>query len=331
MTYLAAQKMNSLSEIQSNDSIVKRFAVLKRKERLAHAYLFIGPTDIGKGETALAIAKLVNCEANKEGLYCDICPTCVKINTRSHPDVTLIDNGFGETIKIEQIRGILQRNKLRPLMARKKVFIIKNIENLTLDAANAFLKTLEEPTNDSLLLLTTSVPEKNLDTIRSRCHAIHFKPIANNDLIEILTQQHNVNNTNAHFLAYFAQGCLGSAKRLKDSNYLKRKNEIINTFVLNRPDDSELKDICADKEATKELLDILSSWIRDSILAKAHVADERLIHLDRIVELQIFKQKYSFKELETMDKSVVKMHQLLADNLNIKLPLLIIGEQLWIK
>ena len=112
---------------QLDHSILQRFAFLKKKERLAHAYLFIGPSDIGKGETALAIAKLVNCEAPEGEMFCDTCPSCIKINSGNHPDVYMIDNGYGESIKIEMIREILSRNKLRSFMAARKVFIIKNI------------------------------------------------------------------------------------------------------------------------------------------------------------------------------------------------------------
>ena len=102
-------------------------------------------------------------------------------------------------------------------------------------------------------------------------------------------------------------------------------------MILNRPQDLRIKEILDDKEETKEFLDILFSWIRDALLAKVGVEDERLIHLDRIDDLNQFVKKHTFEELKALSHSIVKMYQLLADNLNIKLPLLIIGEQLWEK
>jgi len=316
-------------EIQLNYPIIKRFAALEQKGRLAHAYLFTGPSDIGKGETALAIAKLINCESRKEEMFCGVCPFCIKIDSGNHPDVYTIDNGYGESIKIEQVRELLSRNKLRAFMARKKVFIIKNIENMTLEGANAFLKTLEEPAADSLLLLTTSVPEKNLDTIKSRCHMIHFPPVSGNNLAGQLSKDHDVDEVSAHFLAYFAQGCPGAARKLKDDCFIEKRNGMIDRFILNRPDDSFIKEISSDKEQAKAFLDILLSWIRDAFLMKTGVEDGRLIHLDRMDDVSRFQVKYTFEELKNLNESVVKMCQLLADNLNIKLPLLIIGEQLW--
>jgi len=317
------------TEIQFSDAIFKRFTILRRKNRLAHAYLFIGPSGIGKGETARAIAKLFICEGGEEDQFCDSCSDCNKINADHHPDVKIIDNGYGETIKIEQMRELIGRNKLKPFSAPKKVFIIENIENLTPDAANAFLKTLEEPTAESLLLLTTSVFEKNLDTIISRCHLIRFQPVSSNSLAESLQKDYNIDAQSSHFLAYFAQGCPQAAVKLNAGQFVQKKNKLINTFILNRPDELSIKEMLADKVQTKEFLDICSSWIRDALLAKVGVEDQRLIHLDRIDDLSGFVKKFTFEDLRELNKSIIKMHQLLAEHLNIKLPLLIIGEQLW--
>ena len=316
-------------ELQLNGSILKRFAVLDQRKRLAHAYLFIGPSGIGKTETAVAVAKLMNCEAGREEFFCDTCSSCIKINAGGHPDVSVIDNGEGESIKIEQIRELLNRGKLRAFMARKKVFVIKNIENLTLESANAFLKTLEEPTADSLLILTTSIPETVLDTVKSRCHIVHFPSMSDHDLAGRLRNDHEVNARDSHFFAYFAQGSLTVAKRLKEDRFVEKKNELIDEFVLNRPEDARMKGLLAKKDKTKSFLNILLSWMRDTLLVKAGVRDNRLIHRDRIDDLDVFVEKYTFEELKALNESIVKMCRLLADNLNIKLPLLIIGEQLW--
>ncbi|MCK5259631.1 MAG: AAA family ATPase [Candidatus Omnitrophica bacterium] len=316
-------------ELQFNHSILKRFAVLDQRERLAHAYLFIGPSGIGKTETAVAVAKLMNCQDAQGGIFCDTCSSCIKINTGNHPDVIVIDNGNDESIKIEQIRELLSRNKLRAFMANKKVFIIKNIENLTLDGANAFLKTLEEPAADSLLLLTASALETVLDTVKSRCHMVHFPSMSDHDLAGRLRDDHDVETENARLFAYFAQGSLGAAKKLKKMRFIDKKNGLIDEFILNRPQEASIKSLLAKKDETRNFLNVLLSWMRDALLAKAGVRDNRLIHIDRIDELNVFARNYTFEELQAINGSVVKMCRLLADNLNIKLPLLIIGEQLW--
>ena len=316
-------------ELQFDHSILKKFAVLDKKKRLAHAYLFIGPSGIGKVETAVAVAKLMNCQDGPEGMFCDTCSSCVKINTGNHPDVVVIDNGEGESIKIEQIRELLSRNRLRAFMADKKVFIIKNIENVTPDGANAFLKTLEEPAAESLLILTAAAPETILDTVKSRCHMVHFPSMSGHDLARRMRDDHGMEEENAHLFTYFAQGSLGAAKKLTEVRFVEKKNRLLDEFILTRPQEASIKSLLAKKNETKVFLNVLLSWIRDALLTKAGVRDNRLIHMDRIKDLNEFAKKYTFEELKALNESVVKMCRLLADNLNIKLPLLIIGEQLW--
>lgn len=316
-------------ELQFNQSVLQRFAVLGRREKLAHAYLFVGPGGIGKTQTALAIAKMINCEDKREKTFCDTCASCIKINTGNHPDVFVINNEEGESIKIEQIRELLNRNKLRAFMARKKVFILKKIETLTLDGANAFLKTLEEPSADSLLLLTTSTAETVLDTIKSRCHMVYFPLMSDRDMMERLKDDWGGNAADGPLISYFAQGSLKAARTLMEDAFVDKKNLLIDEFILNRPHDDDIKALLADKEETKGFLNILLSWMRDVMLVKAGVRDNRLIHTDRLKELDDFQKKYAFEELRVLHESIVKMCRLLADNLNIKLPLLIIGEQLW--
>jgi len=317
------------SVIQADDSIIRRFSVLNGKGRLAHAYLFIGPPNIGKFETARSIAKAINCEQDRDGRFCDTCPSCVRINAGQHPDIMTFGED-GEPIKIGQIRELLGRSKFRPHSARKKVFVLRNIETMTLQAANAFLKTLEEPDGDSLLLLTTSVPEKSPDTIRSRCHAIHFRTASVDDLTARLKDQ-GLSQKESHFIAYFAQGCPGTAQKLHDRDFVATKDAWIDSLILSRPGEPQIKEILADKTQTKEFLDVLYSWIRDCLLVKAGIDDARLIHLDRLQDLKRFAEVRTFEDLDGLSRSIVNMYQLLADNLNIKLPLLIIGEQLWEK
>ena len=145
-----------------NEKIVARFSRILANQRLAHAYLFIGSNSVGKSETALAIAKLVNCDqVLEDGQPCEQCDSCIKTEAGNHPDVVFIEGMDGGAIKISQIRELVRASQLRPFEGKKKVFIIKDIEKLTTEGSNALLKTLEEPSKNSLLILTTSVPERN--------------------------------------------------------------------------------------------------------------------------------------------------------------------------
>ena len=318
-------------ESQINQSVLNRFSILAKAQRLAHAYLFIGPLDIGKGETAIAVAKMIHCSNSGKESGCDACPTCLKIKAGTHPDVYTIDNGYRETITIEQIRVLLGKDRLKPFSGPRKVFIIRNIENMTIEGANAFLKTLEEPTASSLLLLTTSVSEKNLDTVRSRCQAVYFPPQARRHLAGRLKQEYRLNDTDAHFLAYFAEGCPGRARRLMDAGAIRLKDAAIEQAILTRPSEAYIKEILVNEERTKDFLDILSSWLRDAVLLQSRAEDQQLIHWGRRRELGRFVENYTLEELNGLNQAVMNMYRQWADHLNVKLPLLIIGEQLWEK
>ena len=323
-----------LEEVVVHQDILSRFAKLVKNGRLAHAYLFVGPARIGKSETALALAKLVNCEAStaqvSEG-FCGQCPSCVRINSGNHPDVHVLEKGEEGSIKIEQIRDLLAQVQLRPFEARKKIFIIKNIEDLTPEAGNAILKTLEEPSVNSLLILTTSVRERNLDTIVSRCHLMNFYPASHEELEGKLKAYYHVENPGAHFLARFAEGSLGRARQLNERHMFERKNEMIDQFILAPDSEDFIKKVLADKDETKELLNVLLSWVHDGLLIKAGAEDRRLIHLDRLKELRRFEAQHTFGELQELHEEVVKTSRLLNENLNVKIPLMIIKEQLWAK
>ncbi len=316
---------------QIHDAVLKRIALLERGGRLAHAYLFIGPAGIGKGETALKVAQFLNCESPSQDAPpygCGHCPSCVKVAAGSHPDVHVLEAPYGETIKIEQVRALMDRIKLRPFVAAKKIFIVRNIENLTPDAGNALLKTLEEPSANSLLFLTTSVVEKCLDTIRSRCHGIYFRADSQSALAQKLSRHYDVDSSDARFLAYLSEGCLGRAKTLKEVWILENRDEIIEQFILGGNRETVLKKVIVDKKKTKEFLDVLLIWVRDCFLLKLGVEADRLIYQGRVGELSRFQKRYSFQELEGLRDEIVKACRLLADNLNVKIPLAIIGEML---
>lgn len=315
-----------------HDRVVSALAKLEQNSRLAHAYLFIGPREIGKSETALAVAKMLNCEdesARTEGRYCEHCPNCKRIASGNHPDVHILDAGVGESIKIDQIRELLSQIKLKSFFAQKKIFIIKNADALTPESANALLKTLEEPTDNSLLILTTAVIEHILPTVRSRCHMMRFFPMDHESLTQRLISKEGESAENAHFLSYYSEGCLSKALRLKNTGAIDFKNEVIDRFVLNPNSDDYTKKLLTDKQKTREFLEVLLSWTRDAILIKGGCALDNVIHRDRKNDLNTFQAKFNLNELSHLEDDIVQMFKMLAENLNIKIPLMIIRERLW--
>lgn len=161
------------------------------RERVPSAYLFSGESGIGKKFTAINLAKAVNCLSNAEiqpSAYpdaCDICSSCKKIDTGTHPDFLMIAPEKNE-IRVSEIRAVEEALSFKAYEGRRKVIIIDAAETMNQSAANAFLKTLEEPPRDSLLILITSNAEGLPETIRSRCSRVNFAALSQKACEEVI-------------------------------------------------------------------------------------------------------------------------------------------------
>ncbi len=317
--------MNELSLV--NEDALERFYNLFFRNRLAHAYLFVGADGCGKMETALAVAKMVNCQGkiSKNSPYCDICSSCLQANNKSHPDICLIDTAE-DTIKIEQVKDFIRDFRLKSFMGKIKVCIIRSAEKLTLEASNSLLKTLEEPTDNTLIILTSVSNEKMLSTIVSRCHQMNFPLLSTRKLNATLTEMFKMKAEEAQYLSMVSEGSLGKAKDLKEKNYFEEKNYYIDEFILSFDYDKALKVILSDKIKTRELLNVLHSWVRDAMLLRSSVEDSRLVNIDRIAELKRFIGNASLAEINELYAQVIKTIGLYNENLNIKVPLMMIKE-----
>ena len=178
-----------------------------QRGRIPSAYLFAGESGIGKKFTALNLAKALNClkpvtsknqiqdsklrtpnsELNSSLFVdcCDECSSCKKIDSGVHPDLLVISPEGGQ-IRIEEIRSINDTLSLKPFEGRWKVVVVDEASTMNPYAANAFLKTLEEPPKDSLIILVSSNPERLPDTIRSRCSRVNFTPLSYNACKEVI-------------------------------------------------------------------------------------------------------------------------------------------------
>ncbi len=277
-----------INTTQINPAVMQRFSRLAANHRLAHAYLLVGPQGTGKTQTAMSLAQLVNCE-NAAHQPCGECPSCRKIDSGNHPDVHVIGNDERDSIKIEDIRFLLGRAQLMAYEGKTKVFIIRNIELMTLEAANALLKTLEEPAPNTLMVLTTSVPEDSLDTIKSRCHVVKF------------------------FLK----------KEIIPDN-----PKVLDEMLLNRNNDNFLKELSADPQETARALRLLLSFFRDVILLKSGVAKAAIVHQGNLKEIEKFAAR-SFGDLTLIIRQIVQTKELVDEKLNVKMSLSLLREHIW--
>jgi len=185
-------------------------------DKLRHAYLFSGPTGVGRRTMALRLAQAVNCtQPPAPGDACGECQTCQQIERMQHADLTVVQaEEAGAVLKVKPIRELQHTLALSSYMGGYRIALLLRFEAANANAQNALLKTLEEPNPKVLLLLTADDPENLLPTIVSRCELLRLRPMAVNDLAGVLKSQNNLSKDKAQLLAHISNGRIGYAKRL---------------------------------------------------------------------------------------------------------------------
>jgi len=200
--------------IQGQDSAVSTLRNALTRERLAHAYLFIGPAGVGKKKTALALAQGVLClEKPSEG--CGTCAACAFMSAGTHPDlISLAPEAGRQSFVIDQVRDLQRLLALKPALGRKKVAILEDAHLLTMQAQSALLKIIEEPPGDALLMLLTVNAATLSRPLLSRCQQVRFTVLSIHSVEQLLMREHGKDSTMAHTLALHSRGSLGRALSL---------------------------------------------------------------------------------------------------------------------
>ncbi|MFT3931360.1 MAG: DNA polymerase III subunit delta' [Spongiibacteraceae bacterium] len=159
-------------------------------ERLPHALLLAGPKDVGKRTFARALTAQLLCAAPQYGAACGACKSCQLLMAQAHPDAYwLAPEEAGKAVKIDQVRDLVERMAQTAQQGGRKVAVIAPAEAMNRNAANALLKTLEEPSGSALLMLISDAPGRLLPTIRSRCQRLEFPIPARAEIVEWLQPQ----------------------------------------------------------------------------------------------------------------------------------------------
>lgn len=268
----------------------KQIEVLQKtllQKRIGHAYLFSGISSIGKRTLAVEFGRACNCE--KSGLIHDSCGDCVscrKISQNIHPDFFLV-KPEGQFIRINAVREIQQQMNFKPLEASCRIFIVDDADKMNEQAANALLKTLEEPSAANLLILVTSRPYSLPATILSRCLHMRFNPLRQDDVAKFLMEKMKMEEKRAFLLASLSGGAIGRALNLNNEETMSFRSDILTKLAaVKKAEPFSMINFASflnqDKKKIKVALDIISGYFRDVLIYKETKKSQMLINQDKM-------------------------------------------------
>lgn len=261
-------------------------------DRVGHAYLFTGPEQIGKTTLARHFAMALNCQTeDKAARPCGRCRPCRLIAEDRHPDVRLLQpevSGRGKrTLKIDEIRQLQRDLNLAAYEARHKIAILPHFDAATQGAANAFLKTLEEPPGNVVLLLTATEADALLPTISSRCRIVALRPLSVAEISAALTSFWQMPEADALLLAHLADGRIGWAiQAAQDDELLQDRQQHLSLLDEALPARrvgrfALAEDLAKDAELLPDILRTWLTWWRDLLLLSWSDGHGTLVNIDR--------------------------------------------------
>ncbi len=307
----------------------KALAVLQhalRHERVPQAYVFAGYEGIGKKFSALMLAKALNCH-EKQDDACDRCISCHKVDNGNHPDVRIIEPD-GQFIKIDQIREMQKDAGYKAFEGRRKVYIIDHAETMRDEAANALLKTLEEPAAECVIILVTANVYALLPTVLSRCQFIRFVTLGVEKLVKLLAQRQQLDEQRARLVASLSEGCPGRALSMDADATLEKRRHIEDLFqtLSSGLQDvrilfKEVEELVAEKDEIHEYLDLMLLWYRDMHVLREQGDTRFVANSDAVSRLQNSAEQLSAGQIRRLFESVYNTKRDILRNANLQLSL----------
>ncbi len=245
--------------------------------RIAHAYLFKGPAGVGKKLFAAAMARAINCRVAGPATSCGTCSSCKKIISGNHPDY-FVESPDKGAIKIDRVRELCKSLYYPPYESSKRVVVMEDIHAMRAEAGNCLLKTLEEPPEDNVLILTAETSKSILPTISSRCQTVPFFPLNKEETVAVLTsEKHGLDRETSEILARLSEGSPGQALLLHKEDVVIMWKKITKTLSdSTEGDDSKISELLrlaqemADmKENLLQMFGLIRLWLRD-LLVQCH-------------------------------------------------------------
>ena len=296
--------------IIGHQQIVEQLQHTVASDRIAGAYLFVGPVGIGKETVARYFAQLIFCQQDTQpATVCGTCLACRKVDSGNHPDLQFV-RPEGSLLKIGQIRELQKQIIYQPLEATRKVYILTEAERMTEEAENCLLKTLEEPPASSVLILLTSNIRVLLPTTRSRCQILQFHPMLTQELAQTLVEKFSVAPEQATTLAITTDGAIGKAlTQLEKGDTLA--GEV--PEILKTTDQLAAFRLAEHLKDNPETLGELVTWYRDLLFLQQGAPSDLITHIHSVEELQRIVPRYSHLRIQQAIQTVFDTKSLIEN------------------
>lgn len=314
------------NDILGQDKVLSLLISALANGTTTHAYLFTGTQGVGKTMAAVRFAAALNCEAKG----CGVCQPCRKTLAGAHPDVEVIA-ADGASLKIEQVRKLGRSIGLKPFEGRRKAYIIRDAHLMTIEAANALLKNLEEPPGYVTFILTAPGADGLLPTVVSRCQEVPFAAIKPALIERLLIDQNGLAADKAIVIAALASGSVAKAKRLADDEKMVGLREFVlrSAGVLKEGDITALfrfkdevmgllkgRGKAEGPAAIVEVVEVLASWYRDLLVFKETGDPSLLINRDYTADVATESASYGRKDLTAALEVLVEAAKDMRTNAN---------------
>lgn len=317
--------MGSFKDVVGHKSIIKYIQDAAREDKVSHAYIINGDKGSGKKMLSRLFAMTLLCEKNSQE-PCNECHSCIQAESGNHPDIITVSHEKPNSIGVDEIREQVNNTiDIRPYKGPYKIYIIPQADMMTVQAQNALLKTIEEPPSYAVIMLLTENADMLLATINSRCVMLKLRNIKDVLIRKYLMERLKIPDYKADICTAFAQGNMGRAIMLADSEHFNEIREEA-LHLLQHIHDMELSEIIEAvgrvseyKIEITDYLDIIMIWYRDVLLYKATLDTDKVVLKDQIKYMKEQARKSSYEGIELILKSLEKAKSRLRANVNFDL------------
>lgn len=317
--------MGSFRDVVGHKDIIRYIRNAVTEDQVSHAYIINGARGSGKKMLSSLFATTLLCEKG-ESDPCNTCHSCIQAESGNHPDIIWVGHEKPGSIGVEDIRNQVNNTvAIKPYQGPYKVYIIPQADLMTVQAQNALLKTIEEPPEYVVIMLLTENADILLPTINSRCVMLKLRNIKDALIKKYLMEKLEVPDYKADVCTAFAQGNMGRAIMLANSEHFNEIREEV-LQLMRYIHDMEISEIvdavnrCAVyKLEISDYLDLIMIWYRDVLLYKATKEIDKVVFKDQVEYMKEQAKRSSYEGIELILQSLDKAKARLKANVNFDL------------